>query len=256
MKKTPSPVEIFGIPFFPHTEQEARKWIEERLSERRNLRIFTPNPEILWSAHQDPHRRQQLYSADLLLPDGIGVFLAAKLLKTPLPQRITGIDTGEWLLEVAARQGLTVYLLGGKTGVAEQARLTLTERLPSLRVCGAHHGYFDPSAQSEENQTVLKEIQQAAPDLLFVCLGSPAQEQWIYENTPYLPSLRLSIGLGGALDVWSGALPRAPKLLRRCGMEWCWRVIREPKRLRRLRVIPPFLIEVIRSRRKKAPTDP
>jgi N-acetylglucosaminyldiphosphoundecaprenol N-acetyl-beta-D-mannosaminyltransferase len=145
------------------------------------------------------------------------------------------------LLRYAAKHSLSVFLLGGKRGVAEQAQKHWSARIPSLNICGTHHGYFDFQTNSPENQRVLQKIKQADPDLLFVCLGSPQQERWIMENTSQISHLRLAIGLGGALDVWSGTVKRAPKIIRICGAEWLWRTLQDPKRIGRLRYLPIFL---------------
>ena len=209
---------------------------------------------MIWNAYQDPSFSHILKEAELLLPDGVGILLAARLTGKRLPQRITGIDTGEWLLQYAAAHRLSVFLLGGKKGVAERAKQSLIQKIPTLNVCGVHHGYFDKDHCSQENQAVIQLIQDASPDLLFVCFGSPSQEKWIHENTHLLPSLRLAIGLGGALDVWSGDLHRAPKLIQICGLEWLWRVWKEPKRIRRLRYAPSFFKAVLRSK-QESPTD-
>ena len=245
MKSSPSQVEILGIPFSRRSKKETYEFLHSLLKTNRPVRIFTPNPEMLCRACQDPSLRKHLLEADLLLPDGVGVILASKIKFAPLPERVTGIDTGEWLLRYAARHSMSVFLLGGKHGVAERAKKELLVRIPSLKICGTHHGYFDPQTNSSENQRVLEKIRTANPDFLFVCLGSPRQERWIMENSRKIPSLRLSIGLGGALDVWSKNVTRAPKFVQRCGAEWLWRTVQDPKRIARLRYLPVFLWKAI-----------
>lgn len=234
-------VKILSFPIFSGSQREARVYIAKQIQTKKGIQIFTPNPEILWQAHTNKEIGKLLLEGNLLLPDGVGVKLAAKLKGTPITERITGIDTGEWLLHYAAKHSLSVFLLGGKAGVAAVAKERLCKAIPALNICGTHHGYFDKKTDSQENQAVLQIIQKAKPDLLFVCFGCPAQEKWISENAPSLPFLRLSIGLGGALDVWSGKLRRAPKAVQACGAEWLWRTIREPKRIKRLLCLPRFL---------------
>ena len=241
-------IDILGIPFCPMTEAQARKEISVLMKSGANARIFTPNPDILMKARENRALRAALRGADLLLPDGVGVILASRLLKKPLPERITGIDTAEWLLSHAAKKGLSVYLLGGKKGVAEKAAHRLKKRFPDLRISGTHHGYFDKRRDSRENRCVLARIQQATPDILFVCFGCPAQEKWIEENTPTLPSLRLSMGLGGCLDVWSGEKKRAPAVFQRTGTEWLFRALCEPRRLSALLRAPLFFGIVLTTR--------
>ena len=129
--------------------------------------------------------------------------------------------------------------------VAEAAAEALRAKYPSLCLCGTHHGYFDKTQGSSENQAVRSLLREAKPEILFVCFGAPAQERWISENTEEIPSLRLCMGLGGALDVWSGGVRRAPKFIQKCGFEWLWRALSEPKRFKRLATIPKFLWEII-----------
>lgn len=248
MKEKDGSVSLFGVRFPPHTQSDARSILSQMLSSRSNARVFTPNPEMLWGARQSARLRSLLRSADLLLPDGFGVLLAARLSGQRLPEVITGIDTAEWLLNYAQDHGLTVFLLGGKTGVAKQARQRLLRAFPKLRICGVHHGYFDKNADSAENQALLNTLRRLQPDLLFVCFGFPLQEQWIAENTPSLPFLRISIGLGGALDVWSGKARRAPRTVRALRCEWLWRALCEPRRFRRLLYLPRFLVAALGER--------
>ncbi len=238
--------EILGIRFCDMSSDDARKKICRAMDRRERLKIFTPNPDILLRAQDSPALFSALSSGALLLPDGIGVILASRLLRTPLRERITGIDTGEFILAEAAKRDFGVFLLGAEDGIAENAAKRLTEKYPRLRICGTHHGFFEKNG--EENKRVLGNIQKASPDILLVCFGCPAQELWICENADKLPSVSIFAGLGGSLDVWSGSIRRAPRILQKFGMEWLWRAIREPKRLKKLALIPVFLEKVLRQR--------
>lgn len=249
--KTPS-VSLLGVPLSALSRAAAEERLCALLRKTSGALVFTPNPDMLWQAHCSPAFRRLLQKADLLLPDGVGVTLAARLMGTPLPARLPGIDMAETILSHAAEQNLSVFLLGGKAGVAERAKANWGKRVPALRIVGTHHGYFDKHCRSAENQALLRQLQQAKPDILFVCFGSPLQEQWIADNAPRLPFLRLAMGLGGSLDVWSGDLPRAPRLFRRLGLEWLWRSAREPRRLRILFRLPRFLFAVLREAKSKA----
>ena len=248
MNTEPHTVNILGIPFSVRDKETTLQAIDSLLNEKTNAKIFTPNPEILYRAKSTPSLNRALRTADILLPDGVGVILASRLTDTPLPCRITGIDTAEHILRVAADKGLSVYLLGGRVGVAERAADKLRKRFSGLRVAGSHHGYFSSEA---ERTAVAATIKEAAPDILFVCLGSPAQEEFIAEFTPRLPSLRLSMGLGGCLDIWSGDIQRAPKIMQRTGMEWLYRTVREPKRAKRLPYLAGFCCAAVHDRIKK-----
>ncbi len=243
--------DILGVSFDINTKETARMQTVKFLSQRKNARIFTPNAEILYKASRQPSLCRLLNSADLCLPDGIGVIAASRILSKPLPRRITGIDTAEWVLEYAAAHGLSVFLLGGKPNVAERAKQKLIKRFSGLDICGTHHGYFD--TEGKENQAVLYKIKKARPDILFVCLGFPRQEKWIVSNTPSLPFLRLSMGIGGSLDVWSGDVKRTPKPIQKIGLEWLWRAAAEPSRLHRLPALGAFAVRVMATKHQKRP---
>ncbi len=198
----------------------------------------TPNALMLDACRRDAAYRSLLNRATLSLPDGAGVLRAAKKKGTPLQKRIAGIDFGEAILGKAAELGLNVFLLGGEDGVAKKATESLCLRYPSLRITGTHGGYFQKTG--EENQRVLARIEKSRAEILFVCFGFPRQELWIDENLPRLKFLRLAAGLGGSLDVWSGNLRRAPAFFIDHGLEWAWRMAREPKRLKNLPALMRF----------------
>ena len=232
-------IEIMSVKIPIMTKDAAIDRIESLLDSKKGVRVFTPNPEMLLAAKDSSALAQMLNSADLLLPDGIGVKIVSHMLGNPIPERISGIDMAFELLKIAETRRLSVFLLGGKPTVAERAAEKLVADLPSLNICGTHHGYFDKSGK--ENQAVAEQIRKAAPDLLFVCFGFPVQERWICENLDSLPSVSLAMGLGGSLDVWSGDKKRAPKLVQRLCLEWLWRASLEPKRLKIFIEIPRFL---------------
>ena len=165
-------------------------------------------------------------------------------MRTPLPERVTGIDTAYSVLEKLAEVGGSVYLLGAKPGVAEKAAEKLTAALPSLRVVGTHDGYFESDAE------IIKDITEKSPDLLAVCLGSPRQEIWAHENKEKLAGVGAVMCLGGALDVWSGNIKRAPKLFISLHLEWLWRMLCEPKRMKNLPLMIKFRLLTRKSRQK------
>ncbi len=220
--------------------------VSRRIAAKKQTVIFTPNTQILLSAQKSKEEARVVRKADLLIPDGAGVYLASRLLRTPLPERMGGIDFAEQLLILAEKKGLGVFLLGGKEGVASKAASRLKEHHPSLCICGTHHGYFNK--HGKENDAVKEKIKRASPDLLFVCFGYPLQEKWILENLPSLACVRVAIGLGGSLDVWAGNLRRAPVFFQKLGLEWLWRVMLEPRRAAVFIDIPKFLLLVLRQR--------
>ncbi|MDR0904587.1 MAG: WecB/TagA/CpsF family glycosyltransferase [Oscillospiraceae bacterium] len=200
--------------------------------------IVTPNPEIVWLARSDPELKAAIAAAALVLPDGIGIIYGARILGTPLRGRVTGIGFAEECFEQLAAQGKSVFLLGAKPGVAETAGEKLAKRFRGLKIAGIHDGYFT------DDDTVIGEINAANADFLLVCLGAPKQELWIYRNRAKL-KVPLAACLGGALDVWAGTVKRAPRALQRLGLEWLYRLIKEPKRIGRMMSLPKFLFAVI-----------
>lgn len=238
-------VSLLGLPIVSAPCATLHRYLSHSLSKGKRICLFTPNAEMLSRVAEDPHTGALLRSADLLIPDGIGLVLYAKAMDTPLPGRIPGIELGEWVMQYAGSHGLSVYLLGGKPGVADLAAERLRGRFPELSVVGTHHGYVT----KEEDASLLRQIQRASPHILIVCMGFPRQEEWILAHRDQIPSLRLAMGLGGALDVWSGRVERAPRLMRRMGLEWLWRVLRAPKRIPRLRFLFPFCRLLLTAKR-------
>ncbi|MBE6577597.1 MAG: WecB/TagA/CpsF family glycosyltransferase [Ruminococcaceae bacterium] len=233
---------IAGVRIDTCKKADARHRIRAFLKEKNGARVFTPNSLILHKASRDSRLRKLLNSAELLLPDGAGVCLAYRLRGYGDCERITGIDTAEWILRFAEKNGLSVFLLGAERGVAERAAARLKKALPKLRIAGTQHGYFDKRFGSDENRAVVSKIRLSGADIIFVCMGFPTQEAWIYQNASSIPEARLFMGLGGSLDVWSGKVRRAPRLFRVAGLEWLWRAIREPRRASELLSLPLFLI--------------
>ncbi len=236
---------IAGVRIDVTDKADAKSRLRGYLREKSGKRVFTPNSVILGKAARDVRLRELLNKADLLLPDGIGVALAFRIKGYGACDRITGIDTAEWVLRYAAKNGLSVYLLGGEPGVAERAARRLKKALPTLKIAGTHHGYFD--FRTQKNAEVLKSIRSSNTDIVFVCMGFPRQEAWINRYAPQLSDVRLFMGLGGSLDVWSGKIRRAPSLFRAAGLEWLWRALREPRRTTELLSIPIFLIKQTKS---------
>ena len=201
--------------------------------------VVTPNPEIVWMARRNELLRAALCGASLVLPDGIGIVYGARILGSPLRNgRVPGIEFASSLFEKMAENGGTVFLLGAEPGIAETAGQNLSEKHPGLIIAGTADGYFTDSGQ------IIGHINTAGPDLLLVCLGAPKQEIWMAENLESL-NIGMCAGLGGALDVFAGKVKRAPLFFRRLGLEWLYRIIREPRRIKRAMKLPLFLFVVI-----------
>lgn len=242
-------INILGVCIDALTKEKLYEKIEDLLNSKDDIKIFTPNPQILMKAQKNDSIKNILNSATISIPDGTGVIWCSKTLRTPLPERLTGIDTAEYILTLAVKKNLSVFLLGGQDDVVKLAKCRLEEKYKGLKICGVNHGFFD--LQGDENKQVISQINSSGADILFVCMGFPRQEIWITENMPKLSSVRLSIGLGGSLDVWSGRLRRAPAVFRKLSLEWLWRMMLEPKRMRFLPVIPVFVFKILRERCSK-----
>lgn len=233
--------EVLGVAYDGLTMDEAVGRALEMIQARRAAYICTPNPEIVWACRKDGALKAAVAGADMTLPDGVGVVWAARVLGRAVPERVSGYD---FLLALLARFEGRAYLLGGRPGVAERAAETIKRRFPAVTVAGCRDGYY------EDGGAVLEDIRRAEPDLILVCLGSPKQELWMAENKDRL-SGGLMIGLGGSLDVLAGDVPRAPEGWRRRGLEWLYRLLREPKRLRRQMRLPMFALWVLWRRIKE-----
>lgn len=223
--------------------------VDKRIKKGIPTVIFTPNAKMLLQADASREFLAILNSSDYNLPDGVGILIASRLLGGNIKHRITGIDFAQSLLRLAEKRGYRVFLLGAEKGVAKKARKNLKKSFPKLKICGAHHGYLKKSGK--ENEALVKKISAARPDILFVCFGSPLQEKWILKNSRKISSLRLSIGLGGSLDVWAGKTNRAPEFMQKAGLEWLYRTIKEPKRARIFLDIPIFLLKALIYSQKK-----
>ena len=237
---------ILGIKFNNITLHEAAEILFTACKSNnvRPFTVITPNRIMVMNAQDNDLLFSALTYADLSLADGIGIISAAKRIGTPLPERVTGIDTAYSVIEKLSEVGGSIYLLGAKPGVAEKAAEKLTEKFPSLRIAGTHHGYFDDDTE------IIKDITEKSPELLAVCLGSPRQEIWVYQNKEKLSGVGAVMCLGGALDVWSGTIARAPKIFIKLRLEWLWRMLREPKRFKELPKMIKFRLLTRKSRQK------
>ena len=202
--------------------------------------VFTPNSEILMRAYRDKEFCDILNSASLLTADGIGVVYASKILKNPISERCAGFDTACRLLEKMAKKGMSLYLFGSKPGVAELASETILNKYQGIKIVGIADGYFD----SEKEKKILADINEKSPDVLFVCLGAPKQERWIFNNAKNL-NVRCSLGIGGSLDVFAGTVERAPEFYCKHGIEWLYRLLKQPSRIGRMMELPKFGFTVL-----------
>jgi N-acetylglucosaminyldiphosphoundecaprenol N-acetyl-beta-D-mannosaminyltransferase len=231
------------------TVNENNLFIKNKLKEKRKIPfvIYTPNTEIVMLCDKDEELKKIINEGDLVLPDGIGLVIASKIKKIPLKERVTGFDTSVELLKIASENGYKIFLLGGSPEVGEKASQIIQSTYGNI-VSGWQHGYFKGYhtgvENSEEENKIIERINNLNPDILFVGLGSPKQEKWInrYKNDL---KVNLIIGNGGTMDVISGKAKRAPVIFQRMGLEWLYRLVKDPKRIKRQMVLPIFILKII-----------
>ena len=231
---------ILNVPFDGHTPKTAINTLLSFLKSSRNHLVVTPNPEAVMLAQRNGNFMRIIQNADLVLADGIGIILAAKFRKLPIPTRVTGVDTTLSLLKAASASGYSCYLLGAAPGVAEKARYNLQQQ--GIIVLGAHNGFFNKDSEKE----IIDEINSLKPDILLVGMGMPRQEEWAAGNLHKLPC-KITICIGGGIDIFAENIRRAPKILRFFGLEWLYRLITDPSRGRRMLDLPRFVWAVIRD---------
>ena len=200
--------------------------------------VITPNPEMIMEARDNKEFKNIINNADLVVPDGIGVVLASKLEKIKIKERVPGCELAEALFNKIKDKDKTVYLLGAAPGVAEKAKENMENKYKGLNIIGIRDGYF----KEDEEKDIIAEINKLEPNLLLVGIGFPRQEKFIYNN-----DLKINAGLavGGTIDVMAGEVKRAPEIFQKLGLEWFYRLIKEPSRIGRMMVLPKFVLVVI-----------
>lgn len=236
-----SRIDILGVSFDNVTMEEAVEQAMKLISAHENRYVVTPNPEIVMSARENPELACALRQAALVLPDGIGVIYGARILGTPLKARTPGIDFASRVMEQLAVKGGSVFLFGAKPGVAEQAGERLSEMFPGILIAGTNDGYFTDDSE------IIEKINAANPDLLLVCLGVPKQELWMQAHAGEL-NAGLMAGLGGSLDVFAGVVERAPERWQKLGLEWLYRLLKDPKRIGRMMKLPKFVLCAVKKK--------
>lgn len=232
-------INVRGINFDSVTLPEACENAMKMVSSGEFHAVFTPNSEIVQLCCEESGMADLINSADMIIPDGAGVVLASKILGKPLKKgKVAGVDLGSEIARLAAEKEIGVYLFGGKPGVAESAAKNMKEKYPGLIISGTSDGYFS------DDTGIIEKINMSGAKILYVCLGVPKQEKWIYENRKKL-NVSLALGLGGSLDVYAGNVKRAPKIFISLGLEWFYRLIKEPKRIGRMMKLPKFIIGTI-----------
>jgi N-acetylglucosaminyldiphosphoundecaprenol N-acetyl-beta-D-mannosaminyltransferase len=243
----PPPFYVLGVRVDRCTQRQALDVIMNILNRARTddqqalcQQIVTVNPEFVMFAQSNPSFLQAINQAALVVPDGIGIVLALRYLRHPTPERVTGVDTVVALAKRCAEQKYRLYLLGAAPGVAELAASRLQEMAPGLEIAGAYSGSPAPSEEDE----LIERLRAARADVLYVAYGAPAQDLWIARNRTRLP-VAVAMGVGGSFDFLAGRQRRAPQIMQRVGLEWLYRLYREPWRWRRMLALPRFAIQVI-----------
>ena len=238
-------VNILGAKISMLGIDESVDLIMNMMEETKNHAVFTPNSEIVMNAYKNPEFLRLINSADLLTADGIGLVYASKILGKPIPERAAGFDIAMSLVEEMAKKGKSLFLFGSKPGTAERAAEILEKRHEGLIIAGTRDGYFKP----EDTDAIISEINSSGADVVWVCLGSPKQEEWIMANKDKL-WCKVMMGLGGSLDAITGDMPRAPKWYCDHGLEWFYRLMKQPSRIGRMMALPKFALTVFLKGRK------
>ncbi|RFU69550.1 glycosyltransferase [Peribacillus saganii] len=231
----------FGVDVSALSYDEILADLKNRMQQDLKSTIIAVNPEKVIKAEQSNELRELINSATYQIPDGIGVLLASKLKGGRITSRVTGVDMMERLLGFAAKEGYRVFLYGAKEEVVSKARENIIAKYPGITIAGYENGYVQDPDQ------VINKINEAKADILFVAMGSPKQELWIREHMNKM-GVKVFQGVGGSFDVFAGHVKRAPLFFRKLGLEWLYRLLKEPKRLKRQLALPRFLLKVLFSR--------
>ncbi|MEN6460180.1 MAG: WecB/TagA/CpsF family glycosyltransferase [Syntrophomonas sp.] len=236
---------ILGCYIDKVTMQSATKAVEKMVEKGIPSHIITLNAEIAYVARDNQQLQEIINNADLVTPDGIGIVWAAQKLGYDIQERVTGIDMIYQICKLSANRKWNIFLLGAAPGMAEKAAQNLTLLYPGLSVVGCQDGYF----AQDDIPAIIERIKQAAPQILLVALGAPKQELWIKKYKDQL-EVPVCIGVGGSFDVLAGYKKRAPEIMIKLNLEWLYRLLSEPSRLKRQMVLPKFALAVLKQRRK------
>jgi len=236
-------IKLLDVTITAETEEKILEYVVSSVhTSSRKLFITTPNPEILVYASTHPEYKVRLNTADIALPDGIGLLLGGYIMGKQLPERIAGVDFMEKLCLACREKPMSIGFLGGRGGVAELAAERLKKKYPWITVVWVGEEWGTSKNDALRYSNLEKPI-----DILFVAFGHPKQEKWIYENLDNLP-VKAAMGVGGAFDYLSGKVVRAPKVVRLLGFEWLFRLIVQPWRWRRQMALFTFLLLLIKER--------
>lgn len=237
-------ISIRGLCLDKVTKKQALDFAFECLERKKLCRVYTPGTELAWRCLKDKDTLETVNRAELLLADGVGVVYASRIMGEPLPQKVAGVEFGEELIALCSEKKapFRFFLLGAAEGVAEEAVKKLSEKYENAVFCGSYHGYF--KKDGKESEDVCRIIRESGADAVYVCFGQPVQEKWI-EKYADLCGASVFAALGGSLDVFSGKVERAPAFFVKTGLEWFYRLIKEPKRFKRMLCLPAYLFSTL-----------
>ncbi len=241
-------VTILGVQIDSFTNEELIQKLEQYLFGQKSHLIVTPNPEFCIQATRDHEFRDILNSASLAIPDGIGLKFAGWYLGQPITRRVTGVSLVEELCRQARDKNLSVFFLGALNDIAHRTAASMKEKYPGLQVVGAENEYDFLGRKRSDNDMIAR-INRKKPAILFLAFGAPAQEKWLARNLHFFETVKIAVGVGGSFDYLSGQVRRAPVVMRTLGLEWLYRLMKQPWRIRRIyRAVIVFPMKVIISK--------
>ena len=252
---SPPRIRLGHVPIDRVTFEEALRLVADMVDRRHGGMVFTPNVDHVVMAGENERFQRAYAAADLSLADGVPVVWASRLLGSPLPEKVSGSDFVPALMQLAEARGYRVYLLGGAPGAAERAARRLSSEHPALRIAGTLAPRVELRERAADRAWIVSEVLRAAPDIVLVGLGAPKQELWIHEVRRALAPAVL-LGVGASIDFLAGTARRAPRWMSSAGLEWAYRLAREPRRLWRRYLLrdPRFLGivagELVRARHR------
>ncbi|SIS41429.1 WecB/TagA/CpsF family glycosyltransferase [Salimicrobium flavidum] len=236
---------FLGVDVAPLTYKQVIKQIEKNIEAGEQSTVIAVNPEKVMKAREDEELRDLINGSTFQIPDGIGIVLASRMTGGAITDRVTGIEMMGYLLHLAEQKRLRIFLYGAKEEIITEAMARIKKNHPNITIAGYENGYED------DEEKVVRHIQESNADMLFVALGSPKQELWIRRNKDRLP-VKVFQGVGGSLDVWAGAVHWAPKIWRDMNLEWLYRLLSDPKRFKRQLALPKFAWLILKKRKGRS----
>ena len=243
MRKTK---DILGVAVDDLTMSSAIDRIKEYIERSNNHTVYTPNAEIIMEAQSSSELMSILNDGDMVTPDGAGVVLASKILGRKLTEKVSGVDLVKNVMASDYHRKIRFFLFGAAPGVAEKAAQNILNTYPNVEIAGLRNGYYTPADET----SILNDINESGADILLVALGAPRQERFIHTHKSQL-KVKVSIGVGGTIDILAGTVKLAPDFFRRNGLEWLYRLCKQPSRFKRMLRLPRFIIKVIMEKLKK-----